>query len=482
MKHTCHVLSIIVMLALLAACKSAKTPESPSTSAPNQPPVTETVPSIATPTTEVIEPTPTAEIIATATETVTVSEEILASVPGDLSFIDGRKVVEMISGAEIDAATGLEVALGGNGDIVAYNLGTEGKDMWVVNPLIEKGFMWNFDKNENGQNIMHHVLEEWEYEALPIEGIKFLLPDQLPETFWDESNPAKTEEAHPWPSEGTLAVLDGNGDLLMYYSKQEGSWWYAGYQEELPGNMTFRQTSMSMALTGIRYKQVDETVWPGSGLDETWQEVRNHVDWLAYTNRTGDFISFENFSSRVKNGEVFSYQSWVFDLASGEYKLTTIDNKTKFYFETSIVDREFGNSYDGLFDGGFHGVGLEYSSGIQLNPDGSVSIIRWIFDDAVNKLKLKGRVYLSMGIRPFESYTIDFLAASDKYQKEGVSAGPEAEGFWNISPLELILNQSGRLGILHLSDPVPEGVEYELSQYTPIMYPQVENPHPYQKP
>jgi hypothetical protein len=113
-----------------------------------------------------------------------------------------------------------------------------------------------------------------------------------------------------------LAVVDGEGDVLMYYSKHENAWWFAGYQVELPGNMIFRQSSMSLALSGVRYNKVVEEICPGRDLNELWQEIRNHVDWLAYTHRTGNFISFENFSSRVANGDVLKYQSWVFDLAT----------------------------------------------------------------------------------------------------------------------------------------------------------------------
>jgi len=485
----------IVAASLVTGCNVAvealphEKPIITSTSVPTKDPETNADPTQATyeltPTqkatdTMINPPTLTPEPTMTLTTEVGLSVE---NVPADLNFIDGRNVKDMVSSVGIDANTGLEVAINNEGNIVAYNLKTESKDLWVVNPLLEKGFRWNFDTNENGQFILHNSLEEDNYKPFPIEGMKYVKPDELPVTFWDESHPAKEDEKYPWPSEGTLAVFDGDGDVLMYYSKYENAWWYAGYQIELPGNMVFRQSSMSLALTGVRYKEVDEDIWPGQDLNVVWQEIRNHIDWLAYTHRTGDFISFENFSSRVSNGEVFEYQSWIFDLATKEYKLTTLNNKTKMYFVTSIKKNGFGNSYDSLYNAQFHGVGLDYSSGVQLNPDNSISIINWRFDDAISRLKLKNRLLLGQGINPFCSYTIDFLAANDKHQKEGFAPGPaDGDIFFSISPLELINRQLDRLSFLHLSNPPLEGVEFELSQYTPIIYPNIDNPHPYQKP
>jgi len=419
---------------------------------------------------------------ATLTPTLEPNPAVI-NFPSDLIFMDGRNVKEMVANINTDLNTSLEVALDSDGNIVAYNLETEDADLWVVNPLKEIGFRWNFGTNENGQVVLHNALEENNYIPFPIQGIKYIKPDEVPITFWDESNPVKDDEKYPWPSEGTLAVFDGEGDVLMYYSKHENAWWYAGYQIELPGNMVFRQSSMSLALTGVRYKEVDEDIWPGEDLNVVWQEIRNHVDWLAYTHRTGDFISFENFSSRVSNGEVFEYQSWIFDLATKEYKLTTLNNKTKMYFVTSIKKNDFGNSYDSLYNAQFHGVGLDYSSGVQLNPDNSISIINWRFDDAISRLRLKNRLLLAQGIDPFRSYTIDFLAAIDKHQKRGFSAGPtDGDIFFSISPIEVINRQNDRLSVLHLSDPPLESVEFELSQFTPIIYPYIINPHPYQKP
>jgi len=156
-------------------------------------------------------PTTTATEMPVITQTPEVGLSV-ENVPADLNFIDGRNVKEMASSVEIDANIGLEVALNKEGNIVAYNLKTENKDLWVVNPLIEKGFKWNFDTNENGQYILHNALEEWKYKAFPIEGIKFVKPDELPFTFWDESDPVRKDEKYPWPSEGSLAVFDGEGD------------------------------------------------------------------------------------------------------------------------------------------------------------------------------------------------------------------------------------------------------------------------------
>jgi len=450
---------------------------------------------IPTPSTgSIVESTPSQNNLATqallspspmdiATEIPTLVKDLaVENFPSELNFIDGRNVKEMVSSLGKDEITGLECAFDDKETVVAYNLRNNGKDLWVVNPLIEKGFKWNFDTNENGQYILHNALEENNYKPFPIEGIKYVKPDELPVTFWDESNPVREDEKYPWPSEGSLAVFDGEGDVLMYYSKHENAWWFAGYQVELPGNMVFRQSSMSLALSGVRYKQVDEEVWPGPDLNDNWQEIRNHVDWVAYTNRTGNFISFENFSSRVAKGEVFKYQSWVFDLATSEYKLTTLSNKTKMYFETTISKRDFGNSYDSVFDAKLLSVALEYRSGILLNPDDSISIINERTDATVSHIQLKNLIFLAQGIYPFNSYTINFLAASDKYQKEGVVSGPEGHKFYMTTPPEVILRQTDRLSILHLSDPMRLEVEYQLNQGTPIIYPQVENPHPYQKP
>ena len=176
-----------------------------------------------------VELTPTIENPATQEVTLALPTEVETpvptpevglgtnSIPTDLNYLDGRNVKEMASTVGLDATTGLDCAFDENGNIVAYNLNTIKKDLWVTNPLIEKGYMWNFDTNENGEVVLHNALEEWKYKPFPIEGIRFVKPDQLPATFWDESHPVKEDEKYPWPSEGTLAVFDGEGDVLMYY-------------------------------------------------------------------------------------------------------------------------------------------------------------------------------------------------------------------------------------------------------------------------
>lgn len=462
-----------MLAVLLSSCGAViQTPVPIETDAKIIPTITDSAPLESTP----IPPTEMATPVSTPEDILSID-----SIPSELKFIDGRNIKEMSSSVGIDANTGLEVAMNQERNIVAYNLKTENKDLWVVNPLLETGFKWNFDINENGQYILHNILEENKYKPFPIEGIRYVKSDQLPATFWDESHPVREDEKHPWPDEGTLAVFDGEGDILMYYSKQENAWWFAGYQEELPGNMVFRQSSMSLALSGIRYKQVDEDIWPGSDLNVTWQEIRNHVDWLAYTHRTGNFISFEKFSSRAANGEVFKYQSWVFDLATNDYKLTTLSNKTKLYFETTISKKGFGNSYDSVFNVKLLGVGIDYRVGILLNPDDSITIINEHTDATVSSLRPKNLFFLSNQIAPFNSYTIELLAASDKFQKEGITrVHPENNEFYGISPFELNLRQANRTAVLHFSEPYIDGVEWQLRQGTPIIYPNIENPHPRQ--
>lgn len=405
------------------------------------------------------------------------------SIPGELNFIDGRNVKEMASNVGIDVNTGLEVAINQEGSVVAYNLKTENNDLWVVNPLLEKGFKWNFDTNENGQYILHNALEEWDYKAFPIEGIKYVKPDQLPATFWDESDPVREDEKYPWPREGSLAVFDGEGDVLMYYSKHENAWWYAGYQVELPGNMTFRQSGSSLALTGIRYKSIDESVWKGpEDLKDRWQEIRNRIDWLAYTRRTGNYISLENFSSRVSSGEIFEYQSWLFDLATSDYKLVTLNNKTKLNFQYSLTKSGFVNGYEDLFHAKFHGI-PNYSgggNGLLLNPDNSISIINFDIQEQEYNLKYPWFFYLYSPLAPFLPYTVNFLAASDSVQKEGIKIKVNDSSFYNLLSVNEMVEWYSKLQnfdpILTNPDIFVEP-ELRLSLSNPLIYPNIDSVH-----
>ena len=402
----------------------------------------------------------------------------LETIPLDLNFMDGRNVKEMVSSVAMDPNTGLEVALDSEGNIVAYNMKTKFENLWVVNPLIETGFRWNFGLNENGQVVLHNGLEEWNYKPWPIEGVKIVKLDQLPATFWDESDPVRADEQRPWPIEGTLAVFDGEGDILMYYSKLENAWWFAGYQVELPGNLIYRQTSMSLALTGIRYKPVDEDIWTGPDLNERWQEIRDTIDWLAYTRRTGNYISLDNFSSRARNGEVFKYQSWLYDLATGDYKLTNLSNQTRINIQTTLVERGLGNCYDGMFHARFHPI--QGGNGILLHPDNSITITKLSFEEDKRGGKYPWNRYLFGGIDSFNHYTISFLAASDSVQKEGIKIRVNDTAFYNLMPQSVT---DAWYEKYRDSDFVggTDG-EYKLSTVTPIIYPYVENLHPHVKP
>lgn len=429
-----------------------------------------TQPLMSAPPTEVATQIPTPE-----------TNPALETIPLDLIFMDGRNVKDMVSDVEIDLNTGLEVALDSDDNIVAYNLKTENKDLWVVNPLLEKGFKWNFDTNESGQVILHNGLEEWDYKPYPIEGIKYVKPDQLPATFWDESDPVREDEKYPWPTEGSLAVFDGEGDVLMYYSKYENAWWYAGYQSELPGNMVYRQSGSSLAFTGVRYKQIDESVWKGpENLNERWQEIRNRIDWLAYTRRTGNYISLENFSSRVGSGEVFEYQSWLFDLATGDYKLVTLNNKTKINLQHTIITTGFINGYQDRFHTTFRVLpGLRQGFGLLLNPDNSITLISSHNEEVILSSKKPYNFYLIDQLSPFRPYTVNFLAARDSVQKEGIKSSDDRSSFTNLLSLNEMNEWYARL--INLDSTISIGsidIKLYLSVSNDLIYPQVDSPHP----
>jgi hypothetical protein len=461
---------LLIMLAvLLSSCGVVTQPPSPAISEQSQ----ATQPLISNPPTEAATQISTPEI-----------NPALETIPVDLNFMDGRNVKKMVSSVEMDPNTGLEVALDSEGNIVAYNLKTKFENLWVVNPLIETGFRWNFGLNENGQVILHNGLEEWNYKPWPIEGIKYVNLDQLPATFWDESDPVREDEQRPWPIEGSLAVFDGEGDILMYYSKHENAWWFAGYQVELPGNLVYRQTSMSLALTGIRYKPVDENIWTGPDLDERWQEIRDTIDWLAYIRRTGYYLGLENFSYRVKNGETFQYQSWLYDLATSDYKLTTLSNKTRIYIQTTLVERDLGNSYDGMFHARFHP--LLGGNGTLLHPDNSVTITKLNFEDSLRGGRYPWNHYLFGGVQSFDNYTISFLAASDSVQIEGIKQRKNDIEFYNLMPKSVSDAWYFKYMDIDYSDLMDEANwgngEFALSKLTPIIYPYIENLHPHIKP
>lgn len=456
-------LLLIVLAILLSSCGSVIQTPLPKESDQAQ----STQPLTSIPPTEMATQIPTPE-----------TNSALESIPVDLNFMDGRNVKEMVSSVSMDLNTGLEVALDSEANIVAYNLKTKFENNWVVNPLIETGFRWNFGVDENGKVVFHNSLEEWKYKPWPIEGIKFVKLDQLPATFWDESDPVREDEQRPWPVEGTLAVFDGEGDIIMYYSKLENAWWFAGYQVELPGNLVYRQSSMSLALTGIRYKPVDEDIWTGPDLNERWQEIRDTIDWLAYSRRTGNYISLENFSSRVRNGEVFEYQSWLYDLATKDYKLTKLSNKTKIYIQTTLVERDLGNSYDDMFHARFHPI--QGGNGILLHPDNSITITKLGFEEDKQGGRYPWNRYLFGGIESFNHYTISFLAASDSVQKEGIKIRVNDTAFYNLMPQSVTdawyekYSDSDFVG-------GTDG-EFKLSTVTPIIYPYIENLHPHIKP
>lgn len=464
-----RILLLIILAALLSSCGVVIQAPLPTQSEQSQ--ATQLLTSI--PPTEAATQIPTPE-----------TNPALETIPLDLNFMDGRNVKELVSSVEMDPNTGLEVALDSEGNIVAYNLKTKFENLWVVNPLIETGFRWNFGLNESGQVVLHNGLEEWNYRPWPIEGIKYVKLDQLPATFWDESDPVRADEQRPWPIEGTLAVFDREGDILMYYSKHENAWWFAGYQVELPGNLVYRQTSMSLALTGIRYKPVDEEVWTGPELNERWQEIRDTIDWLAYIRRTGYYLSLENFSYRVRNGEVFQYQSWLYDLATSDYKLTTLSNKTRIYIQTTLVERDLGNSYEGMFHARFHP--LLGGNGTLLHPDNSVTIMKLYFEDSMRGGRYPWNHYLFGGTSSFEQYTISFLAASDSVQKEGIKIRVNDTVFYNLMPKNVSDDWYDKYMDIELAALMDEANwdngEIALSIATPIIYPYIENLHPHIKP
>ena len=455
----------IILSILLSSCGTVIQPPTQTQSEQAQ----ATPPQTSITSTEIPTQIPTPEI-----------DPALETIPLDLNFMDGRNVKEMVSNVEVDTNTGLEVALDAEGSIVAYNLTTQHKNLWVVSPLIEQGFRWNFGLNENGQVVLHNGLEEWNYRPWPIGGIKYVKLDELPATFWDESDPVRDDEQRPWPIEGTLAVFDGEGDILMYYSKLENAWWFAGYQVELPGNLVYRQTSMSLALTGIRYKPVDEEVWTGPDLNERWQEIRDTIDWLAYIRRNGYYLSLENFSNRVRNGEVFEYQSWLYDLASRDYKLTTLSNQTRIYIQTTLVDRDLGNSYDGMFHARFHP--LQGGNGTLLHPDNSVTIMKLYFEDTINQGRYPWNYYIFGGTLSFQQYTISFLAASDSVQKEGIKIRVNDTAFYNLMPKSVSDTWHEKYEDTDFDGALAGNGELTLSWATPIIYPYIENLHPHVKP
>jgi len=269
----------------------------------------------------------------------------------------------------------------------------------------------------------------------------------------------------------------------MYYSKYENAWWFAGYQSELPGNMVYRESGMTLETTGIRYKPVNENVWKGPDLNERWQEIRNSVDWVAYTRRTGNYISLENFSSRVSNGEVFEYQSTIYDLATGDYKLVTLNSKTKIYFQTQLYDIGLVSyGYESKFHAPYHRLpdyGL--ATGILLNPDNSISIIGRKGEDVIQSSKSPYSHYIFLGVVPFSYENVNWLAASDTAIKEGVknfdnsfsnilSSDEESAWFFRISDYDI--------SKFHLLPTL--GGELELSIVTPIVYPSIDNLHPRQ--
>ena len=85
--------------------------------------------------------------------------------------------------------------LDNEGNIIAYEMRSNEASHWVTNPLVEQGLTWNFEINENGQYIMHNILEESGYEPYPIQGVRFLKPGNLPATFWNESNPVDENDS-----------------------------------------------------------------------------------------------------------------------------------------------------------------------------------------------------------------------------------------------------------------------------------------------
>ncbi|OGM24098.1 hypothetical protein A2715_02890 [Candidatus Woesebacteria bacterium RIFCSPHIGHO2_01_FULL_39_32] len=404
-----------------------------------------------------------------ATETSEESDknfQIIESIPNDFKFLDGRVVKAMVSGIKTDEQTDLISAVDGNGNIISYKLYS---GEWATNPFLESGFNWNFYVDGNGVIYQHHIIEDKGHEPYPIQGIKYLLPDQLPDTYWDENNPTDFNP-RAWPEDGTLAVLDRHGNIIMYYSKLEKYWWYAGYQQELPGNMVYRISGAALESLGFRHIPASEDKWPG--VTDHWLDVRNMIDWFAYTRRTGSFISFENFMKRNGSGEIFSYKSWVYNLQTGEYELTKLSSNTRLIFTATVSGRS-RYSY-GIMNGGeanaVNGGGGLWTS-VQLNPDNSVSIISGEPFDSMEDSEWPFGRYVDAGVTPFSSYVAGVLGASDKNQKEGIDRDFPVNRLPNdLADKWLFLIYNYLVDIRQMR---PED-EYSLSQVTPIIIPDVQ--------
>jgi hypothetical protein len=352
----------------------------------------------------------------------TATQETGTTVPDSLFFLDGRNVKTLVSHYAKDPGSGFLLALDKKNIPLAFLLEKGNLKEWVTHPYEEKGFPWNFEKNGNGTVILHNILEQWGYKPKEILGVKFLNKDQVPKSFWDESDPVRKESKyqHPWPEQGTLAVLDSEGDILIYYSIQEKKWMYAAYQEELPGNMVFREPSSMMEIMGVRHKSVSEEDWTDK--DDRFKTLRNMIDWFSYTKRTGNTINFDQFVKEEKDGKTHPYNSWVFDLEKNDYTLKEIDSKTKMFIYSYLFGSNQKMSRTVIFKGDGNQVdGRTDWVSAQKNPDDSLNIM---YGDQYNDWQspsMKPYFYsvcLRGSLQAFLPSSVGILAASDEEQKE----------------------------------------------------------------
>ena len=82
----------------------------------------------------------------------------------------------------------------------------------------------------------------------------------------------------------------------------------------------------------------------------------------------------------------------------------------------------------------------------------------------------------------FQPYAVSFLAASDSVQKEGIKIKVNDQDFYNILSTNEMLEWNVKLSNIDFNNYYDVGGELLLSITNPLIYPNIYNPHPYQKP
>ena len=98
-------------------------------------------------------------------------------------WVNGRRPMDEMAGYQLDQQTGLIAAVNAEGIPVAYFAPQVEGGKWIVNPLLETAYEYDYERLETGQWVVNHFGVEYGYKPYELAGVELVKPSELPASF-----------------------------------------------------------------------------------------------------------------------------------------------------------------------------------------------------------------------------------------------------------------------------------------------------------